>query len=430
MVLGTALFLASFALVILSRQTMEGNVTSAARLRASDLVEAIESGRPLEPFADTDDDTLIQVVDEGGDILISSPSLQGDPVLARLQPGDSTIVPHPPIDDDDPFTVVAEEARTPDSTVTVLVGRNLDLVREATATTTRTLFVGVPLLLSVVALTTWVVTGRSLAPVEDMRSEVAGITQADLHRRLPLPQGKDEVARLAHTMNGMLERLEEGRNREQRLVSDASHELRNPIAAIRHLTEVAIAHPDRTSLEILAAEVLSEDLRLQDLAEGLLLLARADEHALKMSAVPVDLDDLVLDEVRRLKQGTSLRIESGEVRGARTMGDPRYLQRVVENLAANAAQHAASAVVFSLSEDGSTVLLQIDDDGPGIPLHSREAIFERFTRLDEARGRQQGGAGLGLAIVAEIVGAHGGRVAATQSPLGGARFEVVLPREP
>ena len=427
MAVGLALLIASIALVALMQRTMERNVTSAARLRAQDVVASIEGGQPFSDLTTRDDDVFVQIIDSEGKVLASSPSLEGDPVVTPLEPDESTIVQGQPIDDDDPFSVVAEDARTSTGSLTVLVGRNLDLVRETTSSITRTLLIGVPLLLLVVAITTWKVTGRSLSPVESMRKEVAGISHADLHRRLPLPRGNDEVARLARTLNGMLERLDEARRREQRLVSDASHELRNPIAAIRHLTEVALAHPARTSLEALAGEVLSEDLRLQDLAEGLLLLARADEHTLEVFAVPLDLDDLVLDEARRLKQTTSLRIETAGVSAARTKGDRAYLQRVIQNLADNAARHASSIVGFSVQGIDGQVKLRVDDDGPGVPVGSREPIFERFARLDQARDREHGGAGLGLAIVAEIVAAHGGQTSVQDSPLGGARFEVFLP---
>jgi signal transduction histidine kinase len=225
----------------------------------------------------------------------------------------------------------------------------------------------------------------------------------------------------------MLERLDEAHRREQRFVSDASHELRNPIATIRHLTEVALAHPDGTSVESMAAEILSEDLRLQDLAEGLLLLARADEHTLEMSAVPIDLDDLVLEEAHRLKERTSLRIETSGISAARTKGDRIHLQRVLRNLGDNAARHASATIGFSVRNSDESVSFTIEDDGPGVAPDSRGLIFERFARLDEARDRERGGAGLGLSIVKEIVSAHGGRVEVDDSPLGGARFEVFLP---
>jgi signal transduction histidine kinase len=288
--------------------------------------------------------------------------------------------------------------------------------------------ISIPVLLLIVGITTWKVTGRALAPVEAIRKEVAEISTSELHRRVPEPEGDDEITRLSQTMNDMLNRLEEGRRRQQQLVSDASHELRNPIAAIRNHAEVALRHPEATDVPTLASEVLDEDLRLLHLAENLLLLARADERTLQMSSDPLDLDDLVLEEAKRLSSTTDLRIETSGVGAARTDGDRLSLQRVVRNLADNAARHATSVVSFSVRETDGLVVLHVDDDGSGVPVEARTSVFERFTRLDEARDRERGGAGLGLAIVAEIVAAHGGSAAVFDAPLGGARFEVTLPR--
>jgi signal transduction histidine kinase len=428
LVVGIALVLVSIGLVTIMQRAMQHNVETAARLRADDVVTTLEEGRPAVAPGDNEDDVLIQVIDAAGEVISASPSLEDAPPLAQLKPGDSEVVDRALTQDDDPFVVIAKRADTSGGPLTILVGRNLDVARETIWLVTRILLVGVPLLLIVVSATTWAVVGRALAPVESMREEVSEISATELHRRVPDPAGGDEIARLARTMNEMLTRLEASREREQRLVSDASHELRNPIATIRHLVEVSLAHPDQTTIEELATEVLAEDLRLQELAENLLLLARADEHTLELLSRPLDLDDLVLDEAKRLSQMTELRIDTTGVGAARTHGDKSQLQRVIRNLGDNAARHAESTVRFGLSETNGVVSLQVDDDGPGVPLESREVIFERFARLDGARDRAHGGAGLGLAIVAEIVGAHGGRAAVEDSPLGGARFEIELPR--
>jgi signal transduction histidine kinase len=180
----------------------------------------------------------------------------------------------------------------------------------------------------------------------------------------------------------------------------------------------------------LAETVLAEDLRVQQLVDDLLLLARADEHLLEVRAQPVDLDDVVLDEARRLRDTTPLDIGTTDVGAARVSADAALLRRVVRNLADNAARHAAARVSFSLSERDGSAVLDVDDDGPGIPPGERDRVFERFVRLDDARARDAGGGGLGLAIVAQVVAAHGGRVRAADGPLGGARLEVVLPRLP
>ena len=213
------------------------------------------------------------------------------------------------------------------------------------------LVVGLPLLLLVLALVVWGVVGRALEPVESIRREVESISTEELHRRVPVPGTEDEIGRLAGTMNEMLQRLEAGQERQRRFVSDASHELRSPVASIRQHAEVAIAHPDAARAEDLARVVLEEDLRLQRLVEDLLLLARMDERDARRMEV-VDLDDVVFTEVDRSRSGTSKKIESRAVSAGRVEGDPRALARLVANLLDNAVRHAASKVEVSLIEEG------------------------------------------------------------------------------
>jgi signal transduction histidine kinase len=282
-------------------------------------------------------------------------------------------------------------------------------------------------LLLVVAATTWLVVGRALAPVEAIRREVAAISATQLHRRVPDPPGADEITRLARTMNGLLGRLERSRARQQRFVSDASHELRSPVASIRQHAEVALAHPERGTVTELAENVLAEDLRIQRLVSDLLLLANADERPAPPRRRPVDVDDLVFAAARDLRAGSLLRVDTTAVSPARVAGDAAGLHRMVGNVVENAARHARGRIAFTLAQVDGTVLLAVDDDGPGIPVADRERVLERFVRLDDARTRSTGGSGLGLAIVAELVAAHGGKVAVGAGPLGGARVELRLP---
>ncbi|MET7617646.1 ATP-binding protein [Streptomyces sp. NPDC005408] len=183
----------------------------------------------------------------------------------------------------------------------------------------------------------------------------------------------------------------------------------------------------------MAATVLAEDLRIQRLVDDLLLLlARADEDGLRPNLQPVDVDDLVLDEARRLRStAAEVRVSTAGVSPARLEADPQGLRRVLRNLGDNAARHARTRVAFDLAATGDgRIVLGVEDDGPGVPDGDRERIFERFVRLDDARSRSVedgGGSGLGLAIVAELVAAHGGSVTVSQGALGGARFEVSLP---
>jgi signal transduction histidine kinase len=274
-------------------------------------------------------------------------------------------------------------------------------------------------------VTTWQVVGRALAPVAAIGDEVDAISAAELHRRVPDPGSRDEISRLARTMNRMLARLQGAQEAQRRFVSDASHELRTPTASIRQHTEVALAHPARVTVEGLAEPVHAEALRLQRLIDDLLLLARADEAGLALRRVPVDVDDLLLAEADRLRQ--TLRVDTSGVTAGRVLGDPGGLRRMLRNLADNAARHASSAVALGLTTQDGSLVVTVDDDGPGIPAESRQRVLDRFVRLADARARDEGGSGLGLAIVTELVAAHGGGVRIAQAPLGGARVVITLP---
>jgi len=268
---------------------------------------------------------------------------------------------------------------------TVVVERGLDDMQDARSAVARALRIGVPAVLLVVALVTWWIAGVTLGPVRAAQE------------------------------------------RQRRFVSDAAHELRSPVASMRQHAEVAVAHPETTDVRELATTVTSESVRLQAIVEDLLLLARLDEGALRLEHDEIDLDDVVLGEARRLRNGGTLAIETSAVGAGRVRGDAHYLERLVGNLGDNAAHHASARIVFALTEQDGHVTLAVDDDGPGIPESERSRVFERFVRLDEARDRASGGAGLGLAIVREIARAHGGDIDLATSPLGGLRAEVTLP---
>ena len=436
-VVGLAMVVGALVLVAVLRDTLTREVRNAARLRGQDVAAVLaagpeaESGPGAGPLAvDDPEELLIQVLDPDGRVVRASANAAGLGPVARLRPGESVEVQAPPgagVEGGD-LLAVASGADTPEGPRTVVVVRSTETVAEATAVVSGLLGVGLPLLLVVVALTAWVVVGRTLAPVEAIRAEVDSISASELHRRVPDPPADDEVGRLARTMNRMLVRLEQAQSRQRRLVADASHELRSPVAAIRQHAEVALAHPGRTTIAELAATVLAEDLRLQRLAEDLLLLTRADEQTLALRRRPVDLDDLVFEEARRLRDATGLRVDTTMVSAGRVDGDAAGLRRVLRNLADNAARHARGRLAFAVAEHDGVVRMEVDDDGPGIPEPDRTRVFERFVRLDEARVRDAGGSGLGLAIVAELVAAHGGTVVIAPSSLGGARVQVTLPR--
>ena len=280
------------------------------------------------------------------------------------------------------------------------------------------LLVGLPLLCLAAVGGVWLTVGRTLRPVEQLRAGAEDVTAADPARRLPVPAAEDEVRRLAETLNGMLDRLEAGGARQRAFVADAAHELRSPLAAVRTTLEVALVHPDPDGAEPALRTALEETVRMGRLVNDLLLLARLDAAA-PPPAAAVDLADVV----REVAAGAELHVVPALV-----LGDRDALGRVVRNLVENAARHAAATVRVTVTAD--PVELVVEDDGPGIPAAERERVFDRFHRLDSPRSRDAGGAGLGLAIVRELVTSMGGTVVAEASPAGGARLRVRLPSPP
>jgi signal transduction histidine kinase len=286
------------------------------------------------------------------------------------------------------------------------------------------LWIGVPVLVGLVGLLAWVLVGRALRPVERIRAEVDEISHGTLHRRVRVPPADDEVSHLAETMNGMLDRLDAAATQQRQFVSDASHELRNPLATIRTTVEVAATHPDRADWPLVSAVVMEESDRLGSLVDDLIALARLDEGE-PAADEEIDLDEVVLAEAERVR-AAGLSVDVSGVGAARLYGDRRLLERSVRNLLDNAVRHARGRIWVALRRDASGVLLTVDDDGPGIPLADRERVFERFARLDEARARDQGGSGLGLALVRAVAERHGGTARAVDAPYGGARIQLRL----
>ncbi len=426
LVVGLALGVASFGMLAYVERSLTAQVGDDVELRARELAKdpaAIADGTTVqvpEPHEE-----FVQVLADGK-VVASSANAAGETAVAAPPPGQDRAMASVPFAPG-PFVVVAIDATTPQGERTVVVGRNIDDVWEARSTVARALLIGMPVLLLVVGAVTWWIVGRALRPVEGLRAEAERISTRELHRRLPDPTGRDEIARLAATLNRMLDRLERGQERRRRFVSDASHELRSPVASIRQHAEVAQAHPDGASVSELADVVLREDARLQRLVEDLLLLAQLDERAVPTTLEEVDLDDLVLTEAARLRATSDLDVDTRGVSAGRVLGTPHHLEQVVRNLADNAAGHARERTAFGLSQRDGSVLLSVEDDGPGVPAEDRERVFERFVRLDGARDRATGGSGLGLSIVRDVVTSHGGAVTMGESSLGGLRVEVRLP---
>lgn len=390
-------------------------VDEAARQRAADVALLIDTGRLPDPIPVEAGTPLVQVVDAGDRVVAASPG--GDrlvPILlpedvAAVRAGESRRLDGSRLGMAGELYVVGAAAGDEADPLTILVARSLGEVEDATRVVRVVLFAAAPLLVGAFAVACWLLVGQALRPVAALRRGAEDITTTREHRRLPVPAAEDEVHRLAVTLNDMLDRLERSSARQRTFVSDAAHELRSPLAAIRTQLEVARAHPADADWDQTSADALADVERLSRLVDDLLVLARADE-APRRRFEPVDLAQVADDVVARYESST-VRVRRVGAASVPLTGDVDALGRIASNLIDNAVRHAASAVTVDVAmADGGMAALTVTDDGPGIPAADTERVFDRFTRLDEARSRDAGGTGLGLPIVRELVRIHGGTV--------------------
>ena len=370
----------------------------------------------------------LQLLSKGGDVLAASSALEGiGPLVDVTTDARGFRTVSNPFDDDGDRYRVAAVTVGDDADAVLVAAKSLHEIDEATNSVRGALVLGVPLLIVAMGGLIWMVTGRALSPVERIRRDVDDITASDLDRRVSVPTSSLELAALATTMNEMLDRLDRSAKRQERFVADASHELRSPLAGMRSQLEVNMAHPQEADWDEAGTEVLQETIRMQRLVDDLLALARAEKGP-DAGARLVDLDDLVLEEANRLRRDSEVTVDLHGVSAAQVLGDAVELERVLRNLAVNAARHATSTVWFRVEEVADRVEVEVRDDGPGIPAEHAAAIFERFSRLDEARDRDSGGSGLGLAIASELVERNGGTIALTTTQPEGASFLLAFPR--
>jgi signal transduction histidine kinase len=434
LVVAVVLTVAGVAIVAEQRRQLLQNVDDTLEQRTDQLITQLDSagGASLSLAQGDSEDRLAQVVTPQGEVLAATANLSGlGPVAPAPESRGQELrnVSGLPIEDDT-FRMLSRRVETPSGERVIHVAENIDDIGDSTRILTSTLLLGIPAVVALLAATVWWLVGRTLRPVEAIRTEVAGIGATELDRRVPTPGTGDEIDRLAETMNEMLDRLEESTRRQQRFVADASHELRSPLTRIRTELEVDLAHPGTAEPTVTHRSVLEEVTALQRLVEDLLELARSDAGAAPTRTEPVDLDDIVHREVRRLRAADHVSVDMSGVSAAHVRGDPDQLTRAVRNLLANAARHAHGLVTVTLSENAEAAVLTVDDDGPGIPAHRRQQVFERFARLDPARAAGSGGTGLGLAITREILRHHRGTITVGDSDRGGARFTVTLPTGP
>jgi DNA-binding response OmpR family regulator/HAMP domain-containing protein len=308
-------------------------------------------------------------------------------------------------------------------------GTNIVRVYEDAQSDVEKTFVAVGALALVAALLAgFLVAARSAAPLQRFAGTATAVDAGDLSPRIATePGAAAELRTLADSFNHMLDRLEDAFARQRTFVSDASHELRSPLTAIRGQIEVLGREPDPDAAAVkrVEATTLAELARVERLVEELLALARLDE-----GAGPARRE---LDAARFLREAVEAapgEAVVGPVAAGRLDADPEMVARVLRNLIENARRHGGprGTVAVSSTAAGEHLLIEVDDDGPGIPLTEREPIFDRFHRSDTGRARAAGGSGLGLAIARSVVEAHGGKISASESPLGGARIAFELPR--
>ena len=418
------LILAGVALVSSQRRLLTDNLDESLGALSTTLADSVAARTVVSPLAvHGDDDAIAQIVDDDGLVIASTANLAGRHAL-------------PPSNHDEQYRTVEVLDGEPEyrvlsrrvGDVVIHTGAPVDDIEESVDALRIGLVVAIPLVVVALASLIWWLVGRTLRPVEAIRRQVADISGRNLNRRVPQPPTDDEIARLARTVNAMLDRIEESSVRQQRFVADASHELRSPLTRIRTELEVDLGHPAAADLAATHRSVLVETEHLQRLVDDLLLLARQEANHDDPRAVLLDLDDIVMREARRLREASAITVDTSGVSAAQVAGDPHELTRALRNLLDNAARHAASRVTLALAEHGDHAVLTVTDDGPGIPPPLRERVFERFVRLDEARTRDDGGTGLGLAITREIVQRHGGTIRIDDHS-DGARFVIELPRE-
>ncbi|MEU5943533.1 HAMP domain-containing sensor histidine kinase [Micromonospora sp. NPDC047548] len=423
LVVAVAFGVGAATFVYLARANLVGNVDAAARQRADEVATAVTGGDE-DAIAQTlrsspGEQTLVQVLAPSGRVEAASAALGDAAPLSPLRPDAGQRLREQrvlPFSDEDPFRVVAVGVGTGSGTHTVLVAQSLRPANESTEVVAAILLVGVPPMLLVVGAAVFWFVGRSLRAVEAIRRRVAGITARDLHARVPVPVAHDEVAALAETMNRMLDRLERAAAGQRRFVADASHELRSPLATLQAGLDRLALTPQPGTDDDLVRLLRRESERLGRLVADLLLLARIDERGPTLRREDVDLDDLAYTERDRLaaaRPDLTVRIQLTPVR---VTGDTHDLGRALRNLADNAARHARQEIALRVFADGGSGIIEVADDGPGVPETERERIFERFVRLDDSRARAEGGSGLGLPITREIVAAHGGTVRVLAEP--------------
>jgi len=374
--------------------------------------------------------TLAQVLASNGKVLQAEPrrlpSLLGRTSLASALRGQRVL-----LDEHVPgrlgeWRVLA--VRDPAKNTVAVVARSLEPRAESLDHLRHELITFLSLALLAASLGGYALAAAALRPVETLRRRAETITAGEASS-LPLPRARDEISRLAVTLNDMLARLQAAVEHERRFVADASHELRTPLALLQTELDLALRRPrSNDELTVALRSAAEETERLSRLAEELLLIARSDQGTLPIRRKRIDANALLSAVAERFASraevlGRELRVDPAT---ADLDIDPLRVEQALSNLVDNALTYGAGTVELAAESDGALVELHVRDGGTGFPPEFRERAFDRFSRADSARGH--GGAGLGLAIVDLVARAHGGSVGLSDRAGGGADVWLTLPR--
>jgi two-component system, OmpR family, sensor kinase len=376
-----------------------------------------------------------QVLQPGGKVLDQTPGIPRSSLLrprelARASRGALLITTQVPALGS--VRLLATPVRAQDRSVVVVVGTSLKSRAAALENLGALMLLGGPVALVLASLLGYGVSALSLRSVEAMRRRTTQLSVTEPGRRLPVPPARDELRRLALTLNEMLDRNDLAFARERRFVADASHELRSPLAVLKTGLEVALdGDSSKQELRAALASADAETDRIAHLATDLLTLAQADEGRLRIESAPLR----VSEAVERLRQRFAKRALA---QGRRIVtevppelivrADPLRLEQALSNLLDNALRHGAGTVRISAARHDGRVDLHVSDEGPGLPSDFLAVAFERFTLPEE--GRASAGTGLGLAIVGSIAEAHGGEARIANRPGGGTDVWMALPEVP
>jgi signal transduction histidine kinase len=403
--------------VLLGVQHSQISALDSAAVQRADSIAVLAKDGELQGPIQATSDNVVQVLDATGRPVANSVDIDGNerivpfPLSDSLRTGGPVTLRGLPVGSgSEEFRVVTRAAVFNGNPVTVVVATSLTQSQHSLNSIGVGLAIGLPILIALVAATTWLFTGYTLRPVETLRREVDDINTTDLHRRVAVPVSQDEIHHLATTLNNTLARLESASTAQRRFVADAAHELRSPLTAIMVETETLVRGADHDAWQHRGPVLLTGLRRLHGLMDDLLALARVDDPGHRPARRSVDLDDVVLAELAEVRATTDVRIDSTGLSAAQVTADPRAMSRIVRNLLDNAVRHARHRVAVRLLEQDDAAQLVVADDGPGIPVDRRDWVFDRFARLDGARDRDTGGSGLGLAIVRDLVRAHDGEV--------------------